>query len=160
MKILVVSDTHGDFAVLKDIIESNADADMLIHLGDGERDIAKARELFPMLPIVYVAGNCDYGNHEKSHITTACGIKIFCCHGHRYGVRDGIELLAETARKYDCSIALYGHTHISRIDQTNNIVVMNPGSPSCPRGGKKPSYGIIELNVNAAVDPKIIEIGS
>lgn len=158
MKILVVSDTHGDFAVLKDIIEVNTDADMLIHLGDGERDIDKVRDTFPLLPVVYVAGNCDYGNHEQSHIVMACGIKLFCCHGHRYGVREGVGLLAETARKYGCSVALYGHTHISRIDQASGVVVMNPGSPSSPRGGKKPSYGIIKINGDGVVDPKIIEL--
>lgn len=38
MKILVVSDTHRNFAVLDDIVNENLDADLIIHLGDGENE--------------------------------------------------------------------------------------------------------------------------
>ena len=145
MKILVVSDTHRDFNALKSIIDANADADMLIHLGDGESEFDDVERLYPQFPMVYVCGNCDYGTHKLSHIVTACGIRIFCCHGHTYHVRDGIEYLVSAARQNDCAIALYGHTHLFRAEQTGGVFVMNPGSPSSPRGGNKPTYGIITL---------------
>lgn len=146
MKIVVVSDTHGDFASLRTVIESEPGADMLIHLGDGERDFERARELFPMLPAVYVAGNCDYAPHEQTHVVTVGKLRIFCCHGHRYGVRQGAELLSGTAHGYGCVLALYGHTHVRKTETLNGVTVMNPGSPSCPRGGNAPSYGVIYVN--------------
>lgn len=159
MKILVVSDTHKDFAVLKSIIDSNRDADMLIHLGDGEQEFASVRELYPMMPMVYVAGNCDLGNHERSHAATVGGCKIFCCHGHMYGVHNGLELLAETAKLNGCRIALYGHTHVFRTEEVAGVKIMNPGSPHSPRGGNKPTYGIIDLDGSGKIDMSIRGLG-
>lgn len=146
MKIIVVSDTHRNFNVLDDIIKANSDADMLIHLGDGEHEFELAEEFYPTLPMVYVAGNCDFGDHERSHIAIAGGMRIFCCHGHMYHVHLGIGHLVSEAQKNDCSIALYGHTHIYRAEQKGGVFVMNPGSPSQPRGGNKLTYGIITIS--------------
>lgn len=145
MKILVVSDTHRDFNALNAIVEANKDADMLIHLGDGESEFDDVSRLHPILPMVYVCGNCDFGTHKLSHIVTAGGLKILCCHGHTYRVRDGLEYLISAARENGCAIALYGHTHLYRAEQSDSVFVMNPGSPSSPRGGNKPTYGVITL---------------
>ena len=60
MKILVVSDTHRNFAVLDDIVNENLDADLIIHLGDGENEARDIHNLHPEKPMIYVAGNCDY----------------------------------------------------------------------------------------------------
>lgn len=160
MRILVVSDSHRGFDALKRIIDKNKnDCNMLIHLGDGENEFEKCRALYPDLGMVYVAGNCDYGNHEDSHIViTPCGVKIFCCHGHRYGVRQGVELLAGTARKNGCSAALYGHTHLFRSEFVSGVLVMNPGSPTEPRGGNKPTYGILTVEGDGVLKPEIIEL--
>lgn len=155
MKIIVVSDTHRNFNVLDDIIKANSDADMLIHLGDGEHEFELAAELYPMFPMVYVQGNCDFGDHERSHIVIAGGLRVFCCHGHMYRVHEGVDYLVSAARKNDCAIALYGHTHIYRAEQTGGVFVMNPGSPSQPRGGNKPTYGIITIGGEGEVRMEI-----
>lgn len=47
MKILVVSDTHRNFAVLDDIVNENLDADLIIHLGDGENEARDIHNLHP-----------------------------------------------------------------------------------------------------------------
>ncbi len=39
MRIIVMSDTHGNFSAIEKIIEKNISADMFIHLGDGERSL-------------------------------------------------------------------------------------------------------------------------
>lgn len=160
MKILIVSDTHRNFFALKRIIDENKDdCDMMIHLGDGESEFEMCRPLYPDFGMVYVAGNCDYGNHEDSHIViTNCGVKIFCCHGHRYGVRQGVELLAETAKKNGCLVALYGHTHVFKSGFVNGVLVMNPGSPAEPRSGNKPTYGILTVEGEGELKPEIIEL--
>lgn len=164
MKIIVVSDTHRDFDALNRVIKANTDADMLIHLGDGEREFEDVSALYPELPMVYVQGNCDFGDHERSHIAIAGGMRIFCCHGHMYHVRLGISHLVSEARKNDCAIALYGHTHIYRSEQYDGVFVMNPGSPSEPRGGNEPTYGIItisgagevKMEIRSAVDDFVL----
>ncbi len=156
MKILVVSDTHGDSGRLKEVLNQNNDFDMLIHLGDGERDFRDVQALHPAKGMVYVAGNCDYGTHPEEHIAIAGGQKIFCCHGHRYGVNFGIELLTTAALRNECMIALYGHTHVPKIETLNGVQVMNPGSLTLPRGGSERSFGVIEISENGETDMRII----
>ena len=158
MQIIVVSDTHRNFDALKNIVDANKDADMLIHLGDGESEFDDINMLYPQFPMVYVCGNCDYGTHKLSHIVTAGGLKIFCCHGHTYRVNSGLEYLVGTAYMNGCSVALYGHTHVHFTDQVGGVFVMNPGSPSSPRGGCKPSYGILEITGSGEVKMSIIEV--
>ena len=40
MKILVMSDSHGAARTLRAVLEKHRDADLVIHLGDGEREMA------------------------------------------------------------------------------------------------------------------------
>lgn len=156
MRILVVSDTHRNYDALEAIIKKNPGADMLIHLGDGEREFDDINHLYPQFPMVYVGGNCDYGMHKTTHIVHACGLKIFCCHGHTLGVRGGTSALVSTAGQNGCKIALYGHTHVYHTEISNGIYVMNPGSPDSPRNGNKPSYGVIDLNENGQINMNIV----
>ena len=47
MRILVTSDTHGDFGRLRRAILAQQGADIVIHLGDGGDDVEKVRFSFP-----------------------------------------------------------------------------------------------------------------
>lgn len=156
MKILVVSDTHGDSERLLEVADENKDFDVLIHLGDGERDFRDLEVKYPNKGLVYVGGNCDYGIHPNEHVAIAKGQKFFCCHGHRYGVNYGIELLANAAIENECGFALYGHTHVPKIETLNGVQVMNPGSLTLPRGGSKRSYGVIEISDRGDVQMQIV----
>lgn len=145
MRIIVMSDSHGDYFVVRDIIERNPTADMFIHLGDGENEIIEARREFPDKDIRHVAGNCDYCSlSPQTDIAIAdCGIKIFFCHGHRQFVKGGTETLRSIAKDNDCTVALFGHTHCRYSSYEDGIYVFNPGSCRCPRDYNKPSYGIL-----------------
>ena len=39
MRIIVFSDTHGNYSAMHKIFKRNGDADLFIFLGDGERDL-------------------------------------------------------------------------------------------------------------------------
>ncbi|MDE7398697.1 MAG: YfcE family phosphodiesterase [Oscillospiraceae bacterium] len=156
MKILVVADTHKNYAALKAAIDKNLDADMLIHLGDGEHEFADVNTLYPQMPMVYVGGNCDFNQHKTTHIVHACGYKIFCCHGHTMGVHDGLELLVSTAKREGCKIALFGHTHLYRTEIVDGVFVMNPGSLDSPRNHNKPTFGVIELSETGDIKMNIM----
>ncbi len=158
MKIIVVSDTHRNFSVLEDIVVRNLDADLFIHLGDGENEARDCANLHPTKAMVYVGGNCDFGMHKSVQIVTACGYKIFCCHGHAQDVHSGLERLVYDARKNDCKIALYGHTHLYRTEVVDGVFVMNPGSPDCPRNHNEPSYGVIEITSSGEIKMNIVAL--
>ncbi len=127
-KIIVVSDTHSSkkgLEKIKPLVEEN---DYLIHLGDGAGDVRELTSAYPEK--VYVcAGNCDFFSpYPDEGILEVERVRIFYCHGHRYGVKSGLENLAQAAKARDCEIALYGHTHAPLIRKIDGVTLINPGS--------------------------------
>jgi len=149
MRIIVCSDTHRNYYALEKIIEKHISADMFIHLGDGRWEADTLLMKHPEIEsrFFYVSGNCDMGCSGLDIFTswTEEGHKIFAVHGHKYFVGYGLEPLKKTALENNCDIILYGHTHERYNHYENGIYIMNPGSASSPRDGKKPSYGIIDI---------------
>lgn len=154
-----MSDSHGSLSQAERIIKANPDADMFIHLGDGEREIASLRLRYPDIDLRGVQGNCDFGRElPLSLIVEVNGTRIFCTHGNRCGVKDGTEILRSVARDNNCTAALFGHTHERYVSCEDGIDLMNPGSCSCPRDGNLPSYGYIDIT-DAGLFMNIIEVG-
>ena len=160
MRIIVLSDSHGDFARADSVVSRNIGyCDMVIHLGDGEDDVRKLREKYQQLIIHSVRGNCDYDNSvPASLVVSAGGVRIFCTHGHRCRVHYGTELLSENAIANDCLIALFGHTH-SRCEETyGGIYLMNPGSCARPRDGRQPSFGVVEILKDGSIITGVYDV--
>jgi hypothetical protein len=158
MKITVVADSHKDFHVLKSVAEANTDADLFIHLGDGQYELIDVANLYPSMKFVFVKGNADHGGIKEERVITVGGINIFCAHGHTLDVHNGTEQLLDKAVFHECSIALYAHTHLYKTDFVNNIYVMNPGSISEPRGKNPPTYGVIEIDGDKTIKMHIKEL--
>lgn len=158
MKILVVSDTHRNFAVLNEAVNNNLDADLIIHLGDGENEARDVHNLHPEKAMIYVCGNCDYGMHRQKQIVTVCGYRIYCCHGHNEHVHSGLSGLVAAAQAEDCKIALYGHTHLYRTEVVDDVFVMNPGSLDSPRNHNDPTYGVIMLSSSGEIQMNIVAV--
>lgn len=144
MRILVVSDSHGNHANLFKARELAGQIDAIIHLGDGEDDaviLAAAEDV----PVLQVAGNCDYGSlSPRERLETLEGTRLMLCHGDRYGVKLGLSRLLERARSCDVSVVLYGHTHQAMVEYCDGIWVINPGT----LWGRAPflSYALLELS--------------
>lgn len=159
MRIIVISDSHGQSAQVEKIIRANKGADIFVHLGDCENEAAAMRLKYPDIDLRSVRGNCDWGGGvPKSIIIEAMDKKIFCTHGDYYHVKDGVEPLVFAAKENGCCAALFGHTHERFIGRSEGIDLMNPGSCSFPRDGRKPSYGFIDVTENG-VFMNIIEVG-
>jgi hypothetical protein len=156
MKITVVSDTHGNYRCLKQVVDDNRDSDLFIHLGDGMREIRGIIQENPDLEIIYVQGNNDLHPHITECVVEKAGYKIFCSHGHKYNIYFGLDRIISRAKSLDCDIVLYGHTHIHHNDCVDGVYVMNPGSPCEPRSGNKPTYGTITIS-DGAVRMEIAE---
>ena len=149
MKVMIVSDIHGDINVLEWIIYkvNNDHIDKLIILGDfcgyGDDSIDIAKRLNTIRDkIICVRGNCDTDKfiecldidmpiYQNININ---GLVVTLTHGHIY---NGYYL------PKNCSdILISGHTHRSLIDNVNNVLCLNPGSIAKPRDGIK-SYILI-----------------
>lgn len=140
MRILVFSDSHGSKYCIREALFAHPEAEMVIHLGDGERDFSGMEDLLEGKKLVQVCGNCDYASMlPVNEIITAGGVKIFCTHGFAEHVKFGPQELYAKALAVNARIALYGHTHNSVTEYVDGLYVMNPGSA---RSGE---YGAIDI---------------
>ena len=57
----------------------------------------------------------------------------------------------------NCDIFIHGHTHIPKIFEYPEGIVINPGSTTLPRGGSNPSYAVITIDDNKSVECKIFD---
>lgn len=148
MKILVISDTHGDIDKAEKAIRRNRDADLIIHLGDYFRDAQKLSAIFPDIPFEYIYGNSDFMIEDvpAEKLLELEGKRIFLTHGHRYSVKWDYEKLYRKAEELKVDLLLFGHTHIPDLIKRNGYYVLNPGSTSDPRDDSNESYAIIEID--------------
>ncbi|QXM06500.1 metallophosphoesterase [Crassaminicella indica] len=145
MKIIVMSDTHGKIQLAEHIINKMEAVDLLIHLGDYYPDaLAIAKNM--NIKVVGVKGNCDRAEVEKEKVLDLGEHKLFLTHGHEYGVKSNLTRIYYKGLQEGCSVVLFGHTHMPVNMKHENILIMNPGSLTSPRGGSKASYGIIEID--------------
>ena len=153
MKIMCISDIHGNIECLKKAIERfrEENAEKLIILGDfssyyfSSSDFEVAEILNNMAgSIIAVRGNCDSSEQENLfHFSLGLvktieinGMKITLTHGHVYNRNNLPENCGD--------IFLSGHTHVGMIEKIGDKTIANPGSISKPRGGTKKSYIIID----------------
>lgn len=145
MRIVVVSDTHRNYAALRHVVETQPGAGLFIHLGDGEAELRQVKADFPDLQFLSVQGNCDSSSEiPAENVLEVAGKRIFYTHGHRYSVKYGMQAFEKKARMVHADIALYGHTHIPEESYRDGLYIMNPGSLGSPaRGG--PTYGTVDI---------------
>lgn len=148
MKLLIVSDTHGDFYTLNKLVDSHPEAEVILHLGDGAEEINEIKKIYPKRMVIAVRGNCDLCSTlpEEEEITID-GFKIFMTHGNRYNVKLGLSAICEKAKQVNANILLFGHTHIALSDYQFGLYIFNPGTIKGARG----SYGIIDTSDSAIV---------
>lgn len=161
-RLLVISDSHANYAVLKKIVlDYGKTCDALVFCGDGIGDLvhlmneaSENEDVKNCIPsvIAFARGNGDPSSYPlnmqdsiqvpNSQILTANGRKFLIVHGHREGIDFGMENLGLEMQIADCSVAFYGHSHIAREESIDNYKFVNPGSCSRPRGGQPQSFAI------------------
>ncbi len=142
MRILVVSDTHGDMRTLMKAVNAQPSAEIIVHCGDGDEQVQYLKDTIKDKMIVGVRGNCDWCSSLPSkEILSVCGKKIFITHGHLYNAKVGMYNIICAAREEKADILLFGHTHNAMTYYEDGLYVMNPGSCS----GYMASYGYIDI---------------
>lgn len=157
MRIVVISDSHKRSDIIEKILYEQQAATDVFFLGDHANDIEDLQYIFSDKRFHIVSGNCDYFSAlPSSAVANVGGVKIFYTHGHTLSVKYGTERLKDTAKQNNCKIALYGHTHISKILYEDGIYIVNPGSCSCSRDFRE-SYAVIDIEKNGIM-PIIVNL--
>lgn len=147
MRLVVLSDSHGSREPLKYIREKYGDADLIIHCGD----ICLPKEFAE--GFIQVAGNCDDpSRYPMAELLQLEGHRILITHGHAFfsGRNVNYEALARCARRNECDILFFGHSHIYCDQEFEGIRLLNPGSISANRDLTPPSFMIVELSEDSA----------
>ena len=158
MLIGVISDTHIPYRatnIPKKVFEEFKDVDLILHAGDIE-ELSVLDELKKIAPVKAVNGNCDYhpalNDYEVMKIEN---VKIGLTHGTVYPKGD-TQQLYYLAKELGVDVLISGHTHKSLIKQVNDVLLLNPGSPTQPRSTEA-SIMLIKIE-NSNLEAKIIKI--
>ena len=62
-------------------------------------------------------------------------------------------------REFDAvDVIVFGHSHYPTREIIDGVLMFNPGSPTDRRFTPRRSFGIIEVDDDASIDAKIIEL--
>ena len=124
-------------------IQKHKNIKYIIHCGDVAADIEYLEYVYGTSHcICSVCGNNDFFTNEPYlRIFPYEGHRVYVTHGHKESVKQGLYTLSVAARKAECDICIYGHTHIQNYKEENGMIYLNPGSI----GIKKQEYAIISI---------------
>lgn len=145
VKLVVMSDSHGDRGVVENIKQQYAgQVDAIFHNGDSE--LPTADPIWAGIQVVQ--GNCDWGaTYPERLVTTLPGLTIAQTHGHLQAINFTWDKLAYFAQEAQADLCLYGHLHQAAAWQEAGIVFVNPGSVLQPRGQvQEKLYAVIEAD--------------
>jgi hypothetical protein len=149
MRILIMSDTHGDLAAWRKVLERFGEGiDYILHAGDvlyhpfglpipstyDAIGLAAAMNDSPC-PMVIARGNCDadvfsvvlrWPLQDPIAFLHLGDLRILVTHGHRITRSE----FADLARWYGAQLVVFGHIHKPVLDIEGNALILNPGSVS------------------------------
>ena len=141
MKILVVSDSHGNDGILVDLYEQYPKMDLYLHAGDSQSST------MAIYPFDSVQGNCDYYDFDRCRRVITPQGYLFMKHYPSLNAKE----------KEGVKIFIHGHTHRNTLYIEDGIITLCPGSLSHPRDGTLGSYATIEIN-EEKIEINIIEL--
>jgi putative phosphoesterase len=162
-RLLAISDTHGSSETLAQTLRwaKALKPAAAVFLGDGISDVEKASAKAGFSGRWYkVCGNNDFGfGYKEAAVFDFGGHRFFICHGHRYDLYDGNEVLVAAARNNGAAVALFGHLHVPSVDFVSGVMLVNPGSLGSPRSSVGATFAIIECNPGEPPKPVFWGIG-
>ncbi len=144
MNIGLISDTHGH--IPSDVFKVFKDVDHILHAGD-IGDPSVITELETIAPVSAIYGNIDTWPIVSTYPlmqTIELNSYTFCLIHDIVSIKKfRFELFKKNLAP---DVVLYGHTHLPHYEYFQNILFINPGSASRPKGSKKGSLAIVNLS--------------
>ena len=160
MRALIISDTHGRIEVLKklDTLFATFQPDQILFLGDAlnngprngvplDYDPMGCAALFNKLfcRFISVWCNCDSRvDQTLLHFDISSDSKVHYLNGFRCDLIHGDLLTSDLLEVQRGDILFFGHTHVYMLKTADGVVYFNPGSPSFPKNGNPPTYGVMD----------------
>lgn len=162
MLIGLISDTHIPDRMKElpeKVFEAFKDVEMILHAGDvtSQEVIEKLEEI---APVTAIQGNTDriVGlDLPKTAVVEAEELKIGAIHGEVYPRAD-TQQLHYLAKQLGVDILVSGHSHQPKVEKVEDVLLINPGSPTVPRLADR-TVMILEIN-KKEVDVELVKVGS
>ncbi|KUH55381.1 MULTISPECIES: metallophosphoesterase [unclassified Megasphaera] len=145
VRIGLVSDSHGRFSCLEQMVDQAPDVCCWIHGGDYCED-AEDLGAYAAVPVYAVLGNNDYLtdlNVPERRLVKAAGLTIAVIHGSQWYGEKRLQKLEEWGHHAGADLVVFGHTHRQYLLEREDLVIVNPGSISRPRDGREGTYAIV-----------------
>jgi len=128
MKIIIMSDTHGNYPLALRACEMAEPVDAIIHLGDGAEDVQLLEAVLSQ-PVISVAGNCDSrSTAPREFLWETGGKRVLLVHGDRYGVKNDLSRLEQRGLQMAADAVFYGHSHHALVTNLSGMLFVNPGT--------------------------------
>lgn len=163
--LTIIGDTHREsgHGLTDEARRAVSDADQVCHTGDFTTEAvyeAIVAEAGPDTPVTAVHGNSDTAALRERLPETATvefeGLRLVLAHGHRHD-RTSLGLLA---RQEGADVAVVGHTHTPGIETVGDLVVLNPGSYTDPRGSPQ-AFGRVngsgQISIRTPAGSRLVE---
>lgn len=163
-KLLVVSDSHGEFRNLISAVRKERPFDILVHCGDVGGNLETILKEDIDFLIKAVKGNTDHYYPLPTDEEFKIGpYNIWVTHGDQYNVKYEYDLksLKAASEKHYADIILFGHSHCAEIqkDSNSNRLFINPGFIGIPRtGAEVSSYAVLRISDDYDLEYEIKEI--
>lgn len=176
IRIGLISDTHipeAGESLPEQIWAALRGTDFIIHAGD-LHIIDVLNWLEEIAPVKAVRGNGDDGMGGRSRLADdprLLPVHVLDVDGFRIGVAHGVPLPDEAPwislertmdRLFDgpVDVIVFGDTHVDYVKQHDDVLLVNPGSPTLPYNliGHLGTVGILEIG-NGDVNAEIIPLG-
>ncbi len=162
MLIGLISDTHIPDRMKElpeKVFEAFKDVEMILHAGDvtSQEVIEKLEEI---APVTAIQGNTDriVGlDLPKTTVVEAEELKIGVIHGEVYPRAD-TQQLHYLAKQLDVDILVSGHSHQPKVEKVEDVLLINPGSPTVPRLADR-TIMILKIN-KKEVNVELVKVGS
>ncbi|WP_297405165.1 metallophosphoesterase [uncultured Cetobacterium sp.] len=143
MKVLIVSDSHGDILKFYELM-TKENPNVVFWTGDFSSDGEECSFVYPEIPFYIVRGNCDMfdKNFNDNEIIEIEGKKILLTHGHLFNVKNEKMTIEKYAETLGVDAVSFGHTHIPYLKKEHGIVYFNPGAL------RDENYGILNIYNN------------
>ena len=156
----LVSDSHGRFTNVERMLEQAPDVAAWVHCGDYYTD-GDDLAIASGVPVYAVMGNNDYyseANGPECRFVTIGGVHIVAIHGHQWYGAQRLQKLAALGQTNDASLVVFGHTHRRLVETVDGITIVNPGSISLPRDGRRGTYGIASIEDGMLANVQLYEV--
>jgi putative phosphoesterase len=141
-------------SIPKEVFKIFENAEFIVHAGDLV-ELSVIDELEQTAPVLAVCGNLD-SKETREKLPRMTSFKLF--HWkigviHDPGTLFGIRKMREIAQQNSFNVLVYGHTHSPNVKWEENILFMNPGSPTNPIPPfiVKPSVALLKVTKDRIV---------